>query len=334
MLRLVSCVSVSRLEAGGRKVQNRSTLSRSATGRLLLGLGAFIALLGASASGAGPSEELGCIEGLNTIVGTNGDDVITGTPGDDVISALGGNDVVDGSNGDDFLCGGPGNDAIGGGEGNDTISGDEGDDQLNGGPGFDFVDFDIAPRVMIDLAARKATGWGFDRLGGFEGAMGSDFDDRIVGDEGVNVLLGFRGDDSLVGGGSTDWFEGDFYQDPAGNDVFDGGAGEDVVYYSRWGRSIQADLAKGIARGAGIDRFRSIEDVDGSPYADAIIGGAGLNWLRGFGGDDRLSGGRGPDRLDGGSGRDQLDGGPGRDRLNGGPGRDRCLRGEAKTSCP
>jgi Ca2+-binding RTX toxin-like protein len=318
------------METSVERVQNRRTLAR-----LLLGLGVLVALLGASGSSAVRAEELGCIEGLNTIVGTSADEVITGTAGDDVISALEGNDVVDGGAGDDFLCGGPGNDVIGGGEGGDVISGDEGDDQLNAGPGYDYADFDAPTGVTIDLGAGQATGWGLDRLEAFEGVNGSDFDDRIFGDDGVNDLRGFQGDDSLVGRGETDYFEGDFAAFAApGNDVFDGGPGEDVVYYSRWGRAIHVDLTKGTGRGAGSDRFRSIEDVDGSAYADTITGDAGPNWLRGFGDSDRLNGGRGPDLLQGGSGRDRLDGGPGRDQLNGGPGRDRCLRGEANRSCP
>jgi Ca2+-binding RTX toxin-like protein len=300
----------------------------------VLGLGAFIALLGVSSSGAGPSTELGCILGLNTIVGSTADDVITGTPADDVISALEGNDVIDGGGGDDYLCGGPGNDAIGGGVGTDVISGDDGDDQLNGGEGYDYVDFDSPTKVTIDLGAGTATGWGTDRLQAFEGANGSDFGDRIIGDQKVNDLRGFGGGDSLIGGGQTDYLEGDFFEDPPGNDLFIGGSGEDVVYYSRSGRAIHVDLAKGSARGAGTDRFRSVEDIDGSPYADTIVGSAGPNWLRGFGGNDRLQGSRGPDILEGGNGRDRLDGGPGRDRVNGGPGRDRCLRAEAVKSCP
>jgi large repetitive protein len=55
-----------------------------------------------------PMEDLG----LNTIVGTEGDDIIEGTGDDDTIEALGGDDVVVGGAGDDTIDGGAGDDIL------------------------------------------------------------------------------------------------------------------------------------------------------------------------------------------------------------------------------
>jgi Ca2+-binding RTX toxin-like protein len=73
---------------------------------------------------------------------------------------------------------------------------------------------------------------------------------------------------------------------------------------------------------AGADTLR------GTPYGDLLYGLAGRDRLVGLAGVDCLVGGPGRDRLVGGTGKDKLDGGKAADRLYGGPGRDR-LRGSA-----
>jgi Ca2+-binding RTX toxin-like protein len=56
--------------------------------------------------------------------------------------------------------------------------------------------------------------------------------------------------------------------------------------------------------GAGIDTLVSIENLEGSAFADMLTGNDGNNFLKGGGGDDILEGGRGINRLDGGEGTD------------------------------
>ncbi|MEO1060325.1 MAG: calcium-binding protein [Actinomycetota bacterium] len=88
------------------------------------------------------------IEGLNMIMGTDGDDRLVGTPGDDLIIAGPGNDRIRGGGGNDVIIGGPGRDLIDGGagddeieggEGNDLLFGRRGDDIISGGPGRDLL---------------------------------------------------------------------------------------------------------------------------------------------------------------------------------------------------
>lgn len=101
-----------------------------------------------------------------------------------------------------------------------------------------------------------------------------------------------------------------------GNDVIDGGPGEDLLSYDWPGSpAIVIDVAKGVATGQGSDTLSGIEDASGSPGDDAIAGDAGPNELRGYGGDDTL------------------DGRQGFDSLRGGNGIDTCLNGEVEHSC-
>ena len=62
--------------------------------------------------------------------------------------------------------------------------------------------------------------------------------------------------------------------------------------------------------------------VQGSAFADVLIGFGGVDKLFGNAGDDVLRGGLGNDQLTGGVGVDQLDGGIGRDVMTGGKGND------------
>ena len=71
----------------------------------------------------------------------------------------------------------------------------------------------------------------------------------------------------------------------------------------------------------------SIENVEGSPQEDVLIGNAVVNILLGRGGNDRVRGEGGDDFLVGGTGRDEIFGGRGADRLYAHDGkRDRQLR--------
>ncbi|MFC3443392.1 M10 family metallopeptidase C-terminal domain-containing protein [Sphingobium rhizovicinum] len=141
--------------------------------------------------------------------GSAGADAIYGIGGTDIITGGDGNDEIVGRDGDDQLSGGAGDDVIGGGRGNDILNGDAGNDRLDGGLGNDTLS------------------GGADR-------------DTLYGEEGDDLLLGGAGDDYLSG----DWgFPGEVYGVDTlrgedgndtlsgfGEDVLDGGAGNDSVY--------------------------------------------------------------------------------------------------------
>ena len=305
----------------------------------VLALGVALAIALPVGSSASSSQVPKCLDETPTHVGTPGDDFLVGTRDDDVIVGLGGNDVIAGLAGEDLICGGEGNDEVEGGPDMDALSGDAGDDKLDGGEHeTDLAVFINSPApVEASLTTGVATGDGTDTLVNVEGLFGSTFDDTLEGNELANVFVGWDGNDRSAGLGGFDYFNAD-----DGDDAFDGGSGDDLVYYDFAPGPVTVDLAAGRSVGHGADAFVSIEDVYGSKFADHITGNAGPNWLHGYNGADVVSGGggadqvfgdRGNDVLLGGAAADRLSGGPGRDRLNGGPGRDRCV-GEKKRSCP
>jgi Ca2+-binding RTX toxin-like protein len=164
----------------------------------------------------------------------------------------------------------------------------------------------------------------------------------LIGDDGPNGLIGGDGDDVIDGAGGDDVVEGD-----AGMDEVDGGPGTD--YFSSYGSptAVTINLVTGTSMGADpstdSDTLSNIEDVQGSPFDDTIIGNDGPNALRGDPGADTISGGDGDDILIGDCAgapphlyiEDAFDcSSPDHpDHLDGGAGADLCLEGETDVSC-
>ena len=217
----------------------------------------------------------------DTLHGEKGDDVIRADVGNDWLSGGDDADDLDGETGNDTAYGGDGDDVIVGGEGSDTLSGEDGNDVIHG----------LVPKYQDNTYAAWLedddniyAGAGDDVV---HGGLGDDDifgdgvfgdvngplltgNDKLFGEEGVDLIRGMHGDDLVAGGdGDDDVGGGD------GNDFVDGGDGIDLV------------------RGD-----------DGN---DALHGGSGADAL--FGGDDNdtLSGGTGLDYFDGGAGTDMVD---------------------------
>ncbi|WP_341890888.1 calcium-binding protein, partial [Variovorax sp. YR752] len=226
---------------------------------------------------------------LDLIEGDEGDDSLTGTSGNDVLRGQGGNDTLLGGDGDDLIAGGAGNDS------------------LDGGAGFDWLDFsDTGGAVLVNFGGFDGVGtalWaaGEDTLTGFEGIIGSAFDDSMIGSSASNVFIGGAGDDTMHGE-----------------------LGNDRVEYRAAAGAVVIDLAAGYATGgAGHDLLFGFENAYGSDlYGDVLRGENGANELRGFGGNDSLLGGGGNDTLIGGDGDDSVFGEGGEDLLQGGLGDD------------
>ncbi|MGH2807062.1 MAG: calcium-binding protein [Actinomycetota bacterium] len=171
----------------------------------------------------GPGEAEGqTFESIEGVWGSPQADRLVGSGGNDLLLADAGNDVVDARAGDDMVSGG------------------DGDDDLDGGQGTrDLIDYELAVAgVAVDLQAGEATGGeGTDSLANFEEVFGSFFDDTLGGNSGANnlwgwfgqdVLRGFGGNDTLVGGlvdgssdGDADQLDGGDGTDQCGADVAD-----------------------------------------------------------------------------------------------------------------
>ena len=122
----------------------------------------------------------------------------------------------------------------------------------------------------------------------------------IFGSAGNDVLEGGPGDDSVEGRAGDDLLLG-----RRGADTLDGGIGDDTL--------------KG-GRGADLLRGRTGSDV--------LLGDRGADTLRGGSGNDFLSGGSGQDKLFGGGGDDFLDGGAGSNTYVGNGGADTFVIGD------
>jgi|GEM_PF-3941718 len=185
--------------------------------------------------------------GCDTLSGGDGDDLLEGNAGADVMDGGAGIDTADysgaqgtvlaslndgiaekdgdgwidslenienltGSDHNDSLLGDDGVNVILGGDGNDTIDGFGGADTMDGGAGENTVSFQSADGgVLIALQnnlAQDADGLDI-ALTGFNSAIGSDFDDRITGNDAENTLIGGGGNDDIRGNDGADLMYGD-----------------------------------------------------------------------------------------------------------------------------
>ncbi|MEQ1577134.1 MAG: hypothetical protein ABL894_05730 [Hyphomicrobium sp.] len=207
----------------------------------------------------------------DTLIGNEFGNVLTGAGGHDVLRGLGGGDTYDGNSGIDTVA-------------YDYASA--------------FVSVDLRSGTGIDGAALGDV-FLFDPSYGrssVENLTGSNYDDTLIGDAGVNSLFGGYGDDTLEGG--------------YGNDILNGGGntgvGDTVSYESAYGGvRVNLSLAKKQNTGsAGKDTLKGVENATGSAFNDKLNGSKGNNILSGGDGNDTLSGGSGSDTLIGGAGSD------------------------------
>ncbi len=258
--------------------------------------------------------------GNDTLIGGAGADVLDGGSGRDAASYLNsaegvhidlaqslaeggdaqGDKLVDvenliGSTQQDDLRGDSNANRLEGGDGDDTLEGRAGADTVLGGEGFDTAEYlSSATGVSINLAASTGSGGDAegDSLVEIEGVVGSEFNDKLVGDAVANQLSGRGGNDTLDGGG--------------GADTLKGGAGSDTVTYATSTVAVNVSLATGQGAGgdAEDDRLEDVENLIGSKHADELSGNDESNQLEGGAGDDWLEGNGGADTLVGGSGTD------------------------------
>ncbi|MFC3571072.1 beta strand repeat-containing protein [Paracoccus simplex] len=176
---------------------------------------------------------------------------------------------------------------------------------------------------------------------------GTDAADTLVGTADADVINALGGNDTITGGSGNDTITGG-----SGNDTMHGGSGNDTFYIV--GSDFGQDVFDG---GDGDDRIRlsgdvtvsslllngnhltSIETLDFSIYDIRGTGGndvfdisgvtytVSYDWIYLYDGNDSFIGYAGSDEVDGGSGADTLNGGADNDYLTGGGGNDRLIGG-------
>ncbi|MVA71406.1 hypothetical protein GOZ81_09995 [Agrobacterium vitis] len=178
---------------------------------------------------------------------------------------------------DNVMISGAGADYLFGNNGNDTLIGGAGADKLSGGGGNDTSSYrDSTSAVTVNLATGLAQG-GFaqgDTFISIESLEGSAYNDTLTGNRESNTLRG-----------------GD------GGDVLDGAAGSDTASYLDSTSAVTVNLQTRTLSGgyANGDTIISIENLEGSTYADSLTGDDQANVLTGRTGADILDGGAGSD---------------------------------------
>jgi Ca2+-binding RTX toxin-like protein len=203
------------------------------------------------------------LSGVLNVAGSYLADTLLGDDNNNILRPFDGQDLLDGGNGADMvdygsaagavsvnLTFGRGFNAAGGdadtlisienargGDGADTLLGSGGDNLLVGGAGSDSLvgaggndtlDYsDAFADVTVNLVSARAQDGlgGTDSLSGFEAALGSGFNDSLLGASGAESLFGGGGDDTIQGAGGHDWLDGG-----SGTDSLAGGEGNDTFF--------------------------------------------------------------------------------------------------------
>jgi len=244
------------------------------------GVSVSLATSASQATGGSGSDTLLNIESL---IGSNHNDVLTGNAGNNV------------------LTGGLGADSLSGGDGADVLNGGAGADTMIGGDGTDTYYVDNVGDVVSETNPLAAGG---------ADLVNSDID-YTLGDNVETLRLTATGAVNGTGNAVNNvLFAG------AGNNILDGAAGTDTVSYVYAASGVSVSLATSASQatgGSGSDTLLNIESLIGSNYNDVLTGNAGNNVLTGGLGADSLSGGDGADTLNGGTGADTMIGGDGTD---------------------
>ncbi len=249
--------------------------------------------------------------GDDTILTGNGNDRLYGEGGDDVLSSGGGHDAMFGGSGSDVLDGGDGNDVLrGNGGSGDRLTGGTGNDIIDGGGGNDRIV--ESADADITVTAIEMFGIGHDFIQNVEtvaisGGASANLIDASTFD-GIAVLEGLGGNDTLIGGAA-----GDFLQGGSGNDLILGNAGNDLLRGHDGNDTLRGGSGNDTLEGG-----NGNDGLAGENGNDFLVGEMGNDSLLGQAGDDTLFGGGHDDTVIGGSGSDRVTGNAGSDRLAGG----------------
>lgn len=215
-------------------------------------------------------------------------------------------DSFSGSEADEHFIGGAGEDLLSGASGNDTLEGGKGADTIDGGEGQDRASYVSSNAgVAIDLVNQLASGGDAegDTLTSIEGAIGSAFNDFMLGDDLDNDFNGKDGADIIFAGAGDDVVEGG-----AGSDTLDGGNGNDTLSYEGSNAGVTVNLSTDDAEGGDAegDSISDFENLTGSSHDDTLTGTVAYNILNGGAGNDIFIATDGGDGILGGAGSDTI----------------------------
>ena len=236
-----------------------------------LGAGVDIELFTTTSSGSTAPINLTGNELSQAIFGNEGDNIISdgGGAGADILRGNGGNDVYIIRNASSTV---------------NEVAGQGSNDRVAAG-----IDYTLGAGVDIELFTTTSSG-STQTLS----LTGNELSQTIVGNAGVNVLRSGTGAPDLLRGlGGNDTYR-----------VFN--SGDDIIEVAGQGSfdRVITTVAYGLATGVDVERLQTDStsgmadfNLIGNEIAQTIIGNAGINYIRGRGGEDVLYGMLGDDRF-------------------------------------
>jgi len=245
---------------------------------------------------------------IENLTGSNYGDTLIGDGSNNILRGGGGNDILEGRGGADLL--------IGGGDSGTIDTASYAHAVRSGVPITNLITNEVTyvglTASLTDVSTLNNSNTttlavSGDAVGdayvGIQNLLGSDYNDILVGNSGVNTLSGGMGDDTLEG--------------LAGADYMVGSLGSDTVSYDHAGAAVVSSLTTSFTQGiapdtthvavagdAAGDTYSSIENMLGSYFADTLIGDSGDNIIHGGADNDTLEGMGGADALYGDAGVD------------------------------
>lgn len=212
------------------------------------------------------------LKNIQTIIGSNYDDLFVTANGSMTIYGGAGNDIFK-INGDTTSRA-----VIHGESGNNIYIAGKGYNTYIGGMDNDTVDYSLATSAInINLKTQRAYSNGFggtDQLVGINGIIATNFDDHLTLNDNTDykISTGNGNDYIIVGKGSM-------------NNHYDGGVGIDTLDYSNVSSNIDVSLQNNIANKNGSEQngkygqdiIENIENIVGSAFDDVIEGNAENN---------------------------------------------------------
>uniref|UniRef100_UPI0040472DEE hypothetical protein n=1 Tax=Aliarcobacter sp. TaxID=2321116 RepID=UPI0040472DEE len=278
----------------------------------------------------------GTLDYNDILTGDNNNNKIYGYGGADTLSGLGGVDTLYGGEGNDKLITGAGaGDVAFGGNGTDTFTGNLDGDILIGGTSLtvddtleDWIDYstltgtvginvDLSKTVVHDNAddtldgtyseVTLSTGGTADLVVNIENIIGSNNDDTLGGNSGINSIKGGLGDDTIYAS--------------AGQDDIDGEDGSDWLSLEYFNPAGNIDLQNNNVGDAKAFNIENVIDFNGN-RAETVWGSNVDNTFIMYDGNDHVLGRLGNDVYDMGAGDDRMSANYGNDTLIGGDGTD------------
>ncbi|MDD4330542.1 MAG: hypothetical protein PHD79_11350, partial [Aliarcobacter sp.] len=258
--------------------------------------------------------DLSKAQAANTILANGGNDTVT--------ASASYNDTIYGGDGDDVFYANGGNNIYYGGN---AILDANGDITGSNASGTDTINYSLSTgSVNVNLTNNTASVNGFggtDTIYNIANVTGSNQNDILKGDVGVNKILAENGDDWIIATAGNDEISGGNHTQvdntQGSTTVKDGGG--DWLSFQEVANGLNATMSNNsITFGGYTPNIKEIENLFGSIYNDILRGDNTNNTLHGYDGNDVIYGTAGNNFLIGGKGDDTLLGGSGIDKYDGG----------------